>query len=775
MAVPVQGQVQPQDLTELVTGDDACALLADDEILRATEGNSILSRTPGPQSFLPAGCQYDVEIEDAFGPLQILLGVASPGGRQQYDTFVPFDDIGQPLSGIGDEAADLGFGSVMAVEGDTAVSIEVVGFGGGRPSSLAGRALIWAAMSRIVSEPPLLATAALAGPGVLPTDQPSLDAVAAIRTSEFGDDSVQATVELLAEAGIEVIDPMTGSPMSPVGGTASPLKVMDFQARALAAEAWADGGLSGADLDQVLGAPADGPLTSSILAGWLAAVDTPNARMARAVMAGQDVSDPTALRFPMLALLLFSADIVTDAQAAAPDPAPTPLAMGGGAFLSAAVDASSLGEARTAQASPCSVGQTFVDDIIATVFEALGEPVPGDVEGSVVDGIWDWLSAQGESFTRAAAAELTEDVITDIRDAAGLIAVIGQVGSVAMPMFVTVTPTPGSLVLPVEPASPIDGHFTATVFTVSQDWPLIVNECALAAGITLPALTTTGRAVDWGSIEYATPPARQPLFTEGTADQALDMNVPSSARQRFRSAVETPELAKGPEQLVVVKTDATVARGDLTEGLEAVVETLFERIPSIIRPEVQEELGPEVDELLEGLMSVVDARGIGTMTIVYHTPPVPTPLPDEEPDEARAVWVRYDREAIGSAVQAARVLELYSCSGPYGPWSGVLRAGGVGPVQLTDLPVKLTFPGSSGVQTATTSTDGVLHWDLPGISSAVHFDIQATVDGSSMVLAISGTANEQVQGQELLGGISVSGVPQALPIEPAPEGSCPAE
>jgi len=776
MATPAQAQIVPQQASELIRGDDACAVLTDDVILRATEGDSVLSRTPGPQAFLPAGCLWEIEVEDGMIPLQLFLGVAVPGGRQQYDTFVPFDDIGEPISGVGEEAIDLGFGSFMAVEGDTAVSIQADGFGG-RPDGLVARALGWVALTRIASEPPLLATAALAGPGVLPTDQPSLDAVAAIRSPAFSEDVVQATVGLLASAGIEVVDPMTGAVTTAVDGEPSPLKIMDFQARSLALEAWGGGGLTGADLDEVLGVPDEGPLASSILAGWLAAVDTPNARLGRALMAGQDVSDPTTLDFPMLALLLFSADIVADAKAGADAPAPasTPLATAGSVFLSAAVDVwavedSAAGLARTAQASPCSAGQTFVDDVIGTVFDALGQPVPGDLEGSVVDAIWQWLVAQGDAFVRAAADELTEPVIEDVRDAAGLIATIGQVGSVALPMFVTVAADPASLTLPVEPAPPIDGQFTATAFTVSQDWPLIVNACAQAAGITLPSLTTTGRAVDWGSIEYATPPARTPLFTEGTADQALDMDRPSSARQRFRSAVESPELAQGPEHLVVVKTDATIARGDLAEGLEAVVEELFARVPSLIRPRVREELQPEVDELLEGLMSVVDARAVGTMIIAYHTPPEPTPPPD--PD-AGAVWVHYDREGIGAAVQPARVVELYSCSGPYGPWSGVLRAGGVGPVQLTDLPVEFSFPGSSGVQSATTSTDGVLPWDLPGISSAVRYDIGVSVDGATMVLTLSGTANEEVQGQELLGGISAGGPPQTLAIETAPEGSCP--
>ena len=41
-----------------------------------------------------------------------------------------------------------------------------------------------------------------------------------------------------------------------------------------------------------------------------------------------------------------------------------------------------------------------------------------------------------------------------------------------------------------------------------------------------------------------------------------------------------------------------------------------------------------------------------------------------------------------------------------------------------------------------------------------------------MVLTSTGTVNQQVQGQEFLGGITGSAGPQTLTIEPAPEGMC---
>jgi hypothetical protein len=93
-------------------------------------------------------------------------------------------------------------------------------------------------------------------------------------------------------------------------------------------------------------------------------------------------------------------------------------------------------------------------------------------------------------------------------------------------------------------------------------------------------------------------------------------------------------------------------------------------------------------------------------------------------------------------------------------------------VPLSELPVSFSFPASGGEQTATTSTGGMIPWILPGITSEVRYDIDVSVDGTTMVLTISGTANEQVQGQELIEGISASAGPQSLPIEPAPEGAC---
>jgi hypothetical protein len=251
-----------------------------------------------------------------------------------------------------------------------------------------------------------------------------------------------------------------------------------------------------------------------------------------------------------------------------------------------------------------------------------------------------------------------------------------------------------------------------------------------------------------------------------------------TARKRFTSTVETPEEAEGPEHVVFVTVSVRVVRDDLKRGIDGVVKTLFGHVPGLIRPQVESFLRPRIDTLLGDVVRLLDVTGSGRMSITYHTPPEPSPSPrppdasPEPTEEPGPVWVYLDRAGVAGAIEAGRVLELVSCSGPYGPWSGVMRVGGIGPVPFSELPVAFSFPGSTGSQATTTSTDGTIPWILPGITSDVHYDIDVVVDGTTMVVTISGTANERVQGQELIGDIAASAGPQTLPIEPAPEGRC---
>ena len=262
-------------------------------------------------------------------------------------------------------------------------------------------------------------------------------------------------------------------------------------------------------------------------------------------------------------------------------------------------------------------------------------------------------------------------------------------------------------------------------------------------------------------------------MTEGTADQALSMDTPSSARQRFKSAVETPELAQGPEQLVVVRTDATIARGDLAEGLEAVVEELFGRVPAIIRPQVREELQPEVDRAARG----ADERR-GCERHRHDDRRVPHAA---GADAATGRHAGARRRGLG-ARRSGRLGRSHP--GRSGARAGlvhgavrsvvrnVMRVGGIGPVPFSELQVAFSFPASERHPVGQHVDRRDHPVDLPGITSDVHFDIDVVVDGTTMVLTSTGTVNQEVQGQEFLGGITGSAGPQTLTIEPAPAGMC---
>jgi hypothetical protein len=700
-------QVLSGDPDSIVQGDDACALLTDEEILRATEGSTILSRSPGPQDFLPAGCVWEVEVEGALSSGSVYLGVTTTGGRQHYDTMAPFDDIGDPIAGVGDEAIDpAGFGSILAVQGDTAVSVQYVAFGAARPSSLVTRALGWVALSRLTGAP-------------APLDEVALT-----------DSDVMRAVGLLSEAGVTIrIRPSD----APLVGVPHPSRVelLRFQARNLALEAAAGGGTLGVELDEYAEATGSPPL-SGLLSAWLAGADTPASRAAAGLVTGHSTGDPAQLTVPGLAMAMFVADIV--------GPAYRPVMSIEGR---AGADAGPLAAA----------GDDFCGQVGAYLSAVLGGILDPDVALEP-----EWLAA---AIAREGGSTIDAD---GLRRAVGALAVLVYATSISRPWVATVSAVPSEVHYIVD-----DDELTAPSKVIS----LIVNvgagaiadeagECADLAGADLAGQgAAEGIPVGWVL------PELQPHAVDVAGDLELEERGQfASANLEYQTRGESGEAHRdGTLRRTFVHVTGIVRRGEIEEIEEAVRLLLTGGGLGAAGSTVE----AEYERLRPALRDLLYPRATARVEVSWHEAPDGTPQPTPPSD---AVWVHVDRAAIGEAVQEARVVELVSCSGPYGPWSGVLRVGGIGPVPLSELPVSFSFPGSGGEQTATTSTGGMIPWILPGITSEVRYDIDVSVDGTTMVLTISGTANEQVQGQELIEDISASSGPQSLPIEPAPEGAC---
>lgn len=592
----------------------------------------------------------------------------------------------------------------------------------------------------------------LDGPGVLPTDQQAVDQVAGIRTEAFGAQQVAATTELLASVGVAVVDQASQEPVAPVEGEPSLLRFLDWQARAMALEAWAGSGSTGADLDQAVPVPDDAPLTSSLVAAWLASADTRAGRLARAIMAGQDVTDPTTLIVPGLVMALMTADILAD------DPPGQGQAQGQAQVaMAATVD---LGP-RTAQGI-CTGAQAFIENVIGLVFEALRVKVPDSGAGSVLAGAWNWLVSRGEDIVRTLAGALTEPVKAVIRSVVGSIAIAAQAIAAIVPYTVTVTADPASFVLPEDPLPPVTGAFRARVTAGDlPDWPPVLKDCAQAAGTTLPSFRPGGEPVTWSAILYA-----DGRVFRGRADATLDAT--GTASLRFFSATESPELADGQLLSSTARVSVVVRRTALEDqARELVLGQLLGGVVPVIRPYLAAALQPLVDGLLSRLRLLTEARGAGSVVVLYHVPrETPTPGPTVEPatpEPSSAVWVHFERPAAGR-VSAGRILELVACDGPESTWTGWLATGGLEStgrdpfeVPFAYFPIEFT-PNADGSPVRTTTSGEV---DVGFRRVRVRFRMEITV-------------GEDVMRIEKLNEPSIPWYPElsALPIEPAPAGMC---
>ena len=308
-----------------------------------------------------------------------------------------------------------------------------------------------------------------------------------LAASTYTADTTSALVEGLARSGIGTYaDPAATSPETPVTGQASPFRLLDFQAHALAVGDWTGSGFTGAELDTVLPTPPDAhgmPTTSDLLAGYVAAADSPGGALSRAMMAGQDLLSPTTLRFPATVLVLFASDIATDggkAGASTANPvAALALAHPGDARVSLAVAAVTGGV--------CSDTKDWIEGMVAGLFNALKVATPDNLPGRIVVSIWNWLVSQGEAFVQGLISSVTSAVLGTVRSIAGTIAAVAEQISSLVPygLKVAAEGESGGATFMLGP-KPLAGSYTAQVSAGDlPDWPPVLADCAKAADIPL--------------------------------------------------------------------------------------------------------------------------------------------------------------------------------------------------------------------------------------------------------------------------------------------------
>ncbi len=230
-----------------------------------------------------------------------------------------------------------------------------------------------------------------------PVDDATWALAERIAAPAYTGDSTDAFDAALARAGIAVVadtstDPATASPEVPLTGPASPVELLDFQAHALAVQAWGGAGWTGAELDSVVPLPSDAPSGTpslgQLLAGYAASAATPGGAFARALLAGQDLKDPATVRFPAVVLFLFASDLATDGgRVPAPSASPSaaarllPLAAGGPVVAAPAIDLTLI----------CSGPSGWIDAVVQNLEAALINAMPPGIVGTILGAALSWF------------------------------------------------------------------------------------------------------------------------------------------------------------------------------------------------------------------------------------------------------------------------------------------------------------------------------------------------------------------------------------------------
>jgi hypothetical protein len=478
-----------------------------------------------------------------------------------------------------------------------------------------------------------------------PADWAIADRLAA---PDYTTDTTAALVAGLARSGIGTYaDPASPTPEVGVAGSASPFQLLDFQAHALAVGAWAGSTWTGAELDGVLpiapGMPDSAP-ASVLLASYVAAVDSPGASLSRALMGGQDLLQPSTLRFPGVVLVLFVSDLATNGGHAAgaipaPSSGPSQAGIGGSARLAMAGGQAGAGEPilpAIELGSICSTTRNWLQGMINRVFNALKLAEPSNVFGRIFTTVWNYAVDHLQALVQGVITTVTDGVLGSIRSVAAAISVAAaQVASI-LPYAVRVVASGGTAASAfVLDTDPHEGVFTATVTAGDlPTWPAALQDCASVAGIALPDFTAHNVPLTWGTIQAPGDPllARLDSATTAVTDGA------GQATWGFMTSVD-PGEPTGQQKTQMDSLPVAIHRPELDQLRDKLTAALLGPIPALLRPFLASLIAPAFDGLQGRLNTLLDARGTGWAALIYHDKASPEPSRPASPAPSTACGV----------------------------------------------------------------------------------------------------------------------------------------
>lgn len=441
--------------------------------------------------------------------------------------------------------------------------------------------------------------------------------LAARLTAAYSADSDAAAITALAASGIAVVDGPDGTTaLQGAAGGQNRLRLTRWQAADLGLGTATRSGILGADVDALAPMPAGAPPFSYLLAAYVKLGETGGARLLREVMGPQDWAHADAIVFPAITFAAFVADATAFDRA-------------GGTSAQAAATSVTVMDAVS---GPCSAVAGFVDSALNYVFNLLQLAPSNSSFVNFFVSIWNGAVSLAHTVIGGLISALTRPVVQAIASAVGAVATLLEVVSLLRPyaVFVRFDPIGNS-------TSAVPGDVMVKV--VNNDlgnWPSWMVDCANAAGIVLPPLTSPKNAPVTWTVLASVDSAQEALFADPDGDplveqRSLDTNlhddgtatlhyvtgqdpiVPANCQQGL------PEDGAVPVRVDVRRADVEELQSELNRFLTG---ALVGGLPGQVQQLVAPVLGFLTSQVTSKLSALVSADfGFGTLLVSHHEEP----------------------------------------------------------------------------------------------------------------------------------------------------------
>ncbi|MGN6696396.1 MAG: hypothetical protein ACTHN0_19615, partial [Aquihabitans sp.] len=546
--------------------------------------------------------------------------------------------------------------------------------------------------------------------------------------------------EALAEAGIGTYE-SPGATKPDVEVTApGPVKLLRDQVAVFSLESRDATGTTGAQLDSVAAAPAEGVPFSLVVAAYVGAGDTEGARLSRRLMGEQLWAQSADLVFPDVVLSLFANDAARESLAQQPK--------GARSFGVAKTASASVGAPVEGATGVCSQLAGWVDGIIQTVTDALKvDTSDGGVTGFFGD-IWNAVVDLGVAAGSAAIGALTAPVVGIIKTGLAVAGTLSMVAGLLRPWSVSAEQQPDPVAYGIEPAGGNDAKVVATVDVgESEPFSAGVIDCAQQAGVKLPdPKSAKGSKIDW------TPVGIDAVGTDISEDGLVGAD--DTASLRFTTRTESKEAAT--EGDAVPHTIAVTIEVERTQidDLQALLQTILTgSLPTGVGDLAGAIFGVITQPIFDELASMLGTANAAMGTVISHQEPEKKPTtttttPEDE-CEGLAEGVIPDGTWTGP-------IEV-GVDGSSSDASGSIKSTGSGTMTMTVANGKVT----GGTWSLTISSSGTLQTDgSTATINSMNGSIQGTVDGPASAPHQSGqfTLNGSIS-------VSVQGFNTEVPID----------